>query len=338
MKLYGAIDLHANNNVLTLLDEEDHVVYERRLKNDLGMIVTQLSKYQSEIEAIAVESTFNWYWLVDGLMEAGYEMRLVNTAAVKQYEGLKHTDDSSDARWLAHLLRLGILPEGYIYPKHLRAVRDLSRKRSQLVHQKTTHLLSIQNLFTRNTGKPLSANRIKTLKLEEAEKLFSDAHLVLAVMSNFRMFRYLEQEIKVLEKSILREVRLSKGFELLLSVNGIGKILALTIMLETGDIGRFAKAGDYASYCRCVNSNKMSNGKRKGRGNQKNGNKYLSWAFVETANFAIRFNPLIKRYYQRKKTRTKNVIAIKAVAHKLARACYHILRDEIPFDVSKAFA
>ncbi len=338
MKLYGAIDLHANNNVLTLLDEEDRVVYERRLSNDLEMIVEQLSKYQSRIEAIAVESTFNWYWLVDGLMEEGYEMRLVNTAAVKQYEGLKHTDDSSDARWLAHLLRLGILPEGYIYPKSMRAVRDLARKRAQLVRQKTAHLLSIQNLFTRNTGKSLSANRIKTLELEEAQKLFSNEHLILALMSNFRMFRYLEQEIKELEKSILQQVQPSNGFKLLLTVNGIGKILAQTIMLETGNIARFAKAGDYASYCRCVNSSKISNGKKKGRGNQKNGNKYLSWAFVETANFAIRFNPRIKRYYQRKKARTKNVIAIKAVAHKLARACFHILRDEIPFDVSKAFA
>ncbi len=338
MKLYGAIDLHANNNVLTLLDEEDRVVYEKRLSNNLEIILQQLSGYQSKIEAIAVESTFNWYWLVDGLMEARYQMHLVNTAAVKQYEGLKHTDDSSDARWLAHLLRLGILPEGYIYPKDQRAIRDLSRKRCQLVRQKTTHLLSIQNLFTRNTGKSLSANQIKKLKLDEAEKLFSDEHLVLALMSNFRMFRYLEQEIKELEKSILRQVRPSKGFELLLSVNGIGKILALTIMLETGAIDRFAKAGDYASYCRCVNSQKISNGKKKGSGNIKNGNKYLSWAFVETANFAIRFNPQIKRYYQKKKAKTKNVIAIKAVAHKLARACYHILRDEIPFDVSKAFA
>ncbi len=128
MKLYGAIDLHSTNSVVSLIDEQDRVVYQKRLDNNLTVILQQLSPYRSSLEGIAVESTYNWYWLVDGLMEADYRAHLVNTAAVQQYEGLKYTDDHSDARWLAHLLRLGILPQGYIYPKQERAVRDLLRK------------------------------------------------------------------------------------------------------------------------------------------------------------------------------------------------------------------
>ena len=112
----------------------------------------------------------------------------------------------------------------------------------------------------------------------------------------------------------------------------------LTILLETGEIGRFAQVGHYASYCRCVGSERISNGKRKGRGNTKNGNRYLAWAFVEAANFAVRYDATIKRYYQRKCARSNGVVAIKTVAHKLARACYYILRDQVPFDVDKAFA
>ena len=77
-----------------------------------------------------VESTYNWYWLVDGLMDADYRVHLANPAAIQQYSGLKYSDDHSDARWLGHLLRLGVLPEGYIYPKADRAVRDLLRKRA----------------------------------------------------------------------------------------------------------------------------------------------------------------------------------------------------------------
>src|SRR5918999_568838 len=100
------------------------------------MIVEQLSPYRSSIEGVVVESTYNWYWLVDGLMEQGYRVHLANTAAIQQYEGLKYTDDHSDARWLAHMLRLGVLPQGYIYPKEERAVRDLLRKRSQLLHHR----------------------------------------------------------------------------------------------------------------------------------------------------------------------------------------------------------
>ena len=86
-----------------------------------------------------------------------------------------------------------------------------------------------------------------------------------------------------------------------------------------------------------MGSRKISNGKRKGSGNTKNGNKYLAWAFVEAANFAIRLNSRIKSLYQKKKTKSNTIVAIKAVAHKLCRACYYILRDQVPFDVIKAF-
>jgi transposase len=121
-------------------------------------------------------------------------------------------------------------------------------------------------------------------------------------------------------------------------VPGIGLILGLTIMLETGDIGRFDSVGNYASYCRCVGSQKLSNGKKKGKGNTKNGNKYLSWAYIEAANFAIRYCARVKSFYQRKKAKSHGVVALKAVAHKLCRACYYIIKNRVAFDVTKAFA
>jgi len=338
MKLFGGIDLHSNNNVTVLIDERDEVVYRKRLPNDLRLIIEQLSPYQSTLEGIVVESTYNWYWLVDGLMEKEHRVHLANTAAIQQYEGLKYTDDDSDARWLAHLLRLGVLPQGYIYPKQERAVRDLLRKRSQLVHQKTANLLSVQNLYTRNTGLSISANRIKKLTLEQVDGLFTMGDVGLAVKANLSVMRCLEAEIKSLEQVVKERVKLKPAFRYLLTVSGIGQTLALTIMLETGDIRRFPRVGNFASYCRCVGSEKLSNGKRKGKGNTKNGNKYLSWAFVEAANFAIRYEPLIARFYQRKKAKTHGVVAIKAVAHKLSRACYYVMRDEVPFDVGRAFA
>lgn len=338
MKLYGGIDLHSNNNVTVLIDDQDHVVYRCKLPNRLDMILQQLTPYQSQIQGLVVESTYNWYWLVDGLMEAGYSIHLANTAAIKQYEGLKHTDDPYDAFWLAHLLRLGVLPEGYIYPKEERPVRDLLRKRSQLVRHKTAHILSIQNLLARNTGSSLSANRIKQLTPQEVDELLPQPHLALAVKSNLAVMRCLEEQIHTLEQVIKTRTRLKPEFKPLLSVHGIGQTLALTIMLETGDIRRFAQVGHFASYCRCVGSTKLSNGKCKGHGNVKNGNKYLAWAFVEAANFAVRYSPLIRSFYQRKAAKTNKIIAIKAVAHKLARACYYILRDQVPFNPAKAFS
>ncbi len=114
MSLFCAIDLHSNNSVAVIIDPQDNVVFQRRLPNDIEVIKAALLPFQAELHAVAVESTFNWYWLVDGLQAAGFELMLVNPQAVQQYQGLKHTDDVSDARWLANLMRLGILPTGYI--------------------------------------------------------------------------------------------------------------------------------------------------------------------------------------------------------------------------------
>ena len=337
-KLYGGIDLHSNNNVLTIIDEQDRVVYEKRLRNDLPTVLEHLSPYRQNLTALAVESTYNWYWLVDGLMDAGYRVKLVNTAAVVVYAGLKYTNDEHDARHLAHLLRLGLLPEGYICPKELRAVRDLLRKRSQLVRHRTVQILSIQNLWSRNTGTSLSAYKTKTLEASEVAQVFgAESDRALAIRSNLAVLKCLQEQILQLEKAVLERVKMRPEYEKLQTVDGIGKILGLTIMLETGDIKRFAEVGQFASYCRCVASSRWSNAKKKGEGNRKNGNKYLAWAFVEAAHYGARFNERIRRFYQRKKAQKNTFVALKATAHKLARACYYIMRDQVPFDAERAF-
>ena len=333
MKLYGGMDLHSTNVVTQLINEEDKLVYRKKQSCDLETILKGLVPFKES----AVESTYNGYWLVDDLMEAGYQVHLVNTSAVRQYEGLKYTDDDSDAFWLAHLLRLGILPTGYIYPKQDRAVRDLLRKRGQLVRQRTTHILSIENLYARNTGDRPSCNAIKGLTQEQVQQQFDDPNVALAVDSNRTIMKALDQQIKTLEQAILKQAKLNSRYSCLLTIGGVGQVLALTIMLETGDIERFEQVGHFASYCRCVGSEKLSNGKKKGQGNSKNGNKYLAWAFIEAANFAIRFNEQAKRFYQRKAAKSNRVVALKAVAHKLARASYYVMRDQVPFDSAKLF-
>lgn len=337
MTLYGGIDLHSTNSLVALLDEQDHVVAEKRLSNDLNGVLAYLAPYQAELTGLVVESTYNWYWLVDGLLDAGYRVHLANTAAIKQYEGLKFSNDHVDARFLAHLLRLGILPEGYIYPKEERAVRDLLRKRAQLVRQKVDQILSIGSQFARHTGRSLSANGIRKLREEEVASRFADANVALALTSNLSILRCLEAHIRCLERAVLAQMKAKPEMKWLKTVPGIGNILALTILLETGTIARFAHVGDFASYCRCVKSQRLSNGKVKGQGNAKNGNPYLGWAFVEAANFAIRFDPAIKRFYQRRQTKRHQMVALKTVANKLARACYYIMRDQVPFERSKAF-
>ncbi len=337
MALYAGIDLHSNNSVVAVQDEEDRVVGRQRLPNDLKKVSSWLEPYRKDLAGVVVESTYNWYWLVDGLMDQGYPVHLANTVAIQQYDGLKFRDDTSDARWLAKLLRLGQLPEGYIYPRTQRAIRDLLRKRSQLVRQATMNVLSIQNLFARTRGEHISASRVKQLTPETVDTAFEDPNVALAVKSALKVLDCLQKQILMLEATVHGQVRLRKGYQKLLTVSGIGKILALTIMLETGDINRFRDVGNYVSYGRLVGSSHLTNGKRKGSGNTKNGNAFLCWAFIEAANFAIRFNPAIRAYYQRKLARTKRIVALKAVAHKLARACYHMIKEDVAFEVTRAF-
>lgn len=335
---YCGIDLHSNNSVVSVLDEQDHVVAEKRLPNDLEKIIGLIKPWQSELAGVVVESTFNWYWLVDGLKDAGFTVHLAHTTAIKKYDGLKHSGDEADARYLAHLLRLGILPTGTILEPEHRAVRDLARKRMQLVRSRTAHILAVENITARQNGSRITSNQVKQLTAESVDAMPLAADVALAVKTNVAVITTLSEQIDLLEKRLLADMKARSDYTLLTSVPGIGKVLATTILLETGPIDRFKAAGNFASYARCVDSAHTSNGKKKGAGNTKNGNKYLAWAFVEAAVYAMRFNAEAKRFYDRKKAKTNNVVAIKALAHKLARACYHMLKEGRPFDVTRCFA
>lgn len=331
------IDLHSNNGYYGIIEPDGKRVFQKRLPNDLSTVLSALDPYKETISDIVVESTYNWYWLVDGLMENGYNVHLGNPAAFEQYGGLKHADDKTDAFFMTELKRLGILPEGYIYPKEERPVRDLLRRRMLLVRQRTSHKLSFQSMMSRQTGTGMSASNIRKLREEEVAELLPEEHLVLAGETNIAIIRFLTQRIRILEKAILKKAKLKAEYVKLMTVQGIGKILALTIMLETGKIGRFASDGNYASYSRCVKSIHTSNGKKKGKGNVKSGNKYLCWAYIEAANFARRFCPAAKKYYQRKMAKTNRIVATKALACKISKACYFIMRDQVDFNEGKMF-
>jgi transposase len=334
---YSGIDLHSNNSVVVVTDEADRVLLSKRLANKLKAILEVLAPHRNEIVGIVVESTYNWYWLVDGLQEAGYRVHLANTAAIRQYDGLKHGNDTSDAAHLAHLLRLNILPTGHIMPKAERAVRDLARKRMQLVRSRTTHILAVENVFARNTAMPLNSSAVKRFTAQDVARFGLEPDVMLAIQANVAVIGTLNTQIEALEQRLQERVRPQANYTLLKSVPGIGEMLATAIMLETGTIERFAAAGNYSSYCRCVDSTRVSNGKKKGEGNVKNGNKYLAWAFIEAAHYAIRFCVQVKRFYERKKAKRNAIVALKAVAHKLSRACYHIMREGKPFDVARCF-
>jgi transposase len=339
MKLYAGIDLHSNNNYLAIIDENDHRVYKKKLPNQPDVILTELEPFKKDMVGIVVESTFNWYWLVDLLMEHGYLLHLANPAAIQKYKGLKYSDDNHDAFWLAHMLRLKILPEGYIYPKEDRPLRDLLRKRGHLVRQRTALINSLQGIISRNCGCSLSGEKIKAVREDHISPLLSGQDdLALSGTVSKDCIDFLTLKIKEIEKVIKDKVKLRESFIGLQSIPGVGLILALTIMLEVGEISRFAKVGQFSSYCRKVPSTWTSNNKKKGKGNTKNGNKHLAWAFSEAAEFLKRYDEKGKAFFNKKMAKTNRMVAHAALANKLTRASYYIMRDGVEFDNKKLFA
>lgn len=337
MRWYSGIDLHSNNSVVVVIDEADRVVYRRRLPNDLAQVLEALQPYRAELEGVAVESTYNWYWLVDGLQAAGHQVHLANPARMKRYDGLKHSGDDTDALQLAHLLRLGILPTGYIYPAAERGLRDLGRRRLQLVRHRTMHVLAVENVQARETGTRMAANKVKGLSERGVALLGLSEDVTLGLQANVAVIGALNEQIAKVERHLLQRLRPRPEHALLATAPGVGRVLGPIILLETGPIERFEAVGNYASYARCVDSVRMSNDKKKGEGNRRNGNKYLAWAFIEAANMARRWCPQARRFHDRKRAKTNAIVATKALAHKLARACYHMLKTGEPFDMKRCF-
>lgn len=337
MKIMVGIDLHSNNALCGLMDGNGRRLRHRKLPCDLDAILALLQPYKKRIATIGIESTFNWYWLVDGLQDAGYHVVLANPAAMQPYSGKKHTDDVSDAYFIAELLRLNLLPTGHIPDRQTRPVRDLLRRRLLLVRQRTTLILSFKSLNERTLGQRVPLARVKAMNAEEARARFTAAADQLLAAEQITLMGHLTAAITKLEQHILKVIGKTPAYQRLQELPGIGKILGLTIALETGDARRFAEAGNFASYCRCVRSQRQSNAKKKGENNRKCGNKYLAWAFVEAAHFACRHHDQCRRFYDRKKQRTNAVIATKALACKLAKAAWHVMAEDTPYDAERVF-
>ena len=336
-KLIAGIDLHGNNLVIALINEKGQRLKHRKLECDLKQVVEFLEPLKPQLKSMAVESTFNWYWLVDGLRAQGYPIDLANPAAIEQYSGVKHADDTHDAYFLAELQRLGILPKAYIYDAKLRPVRDLLRRRLNLVRHRTALMLSFKSLYARTTGATMELKQLKALTPKEVPELYEHPANQLIAQVQTEHIEALNQSVARVEKAVQQSARELPIYSKLLTLPGIGRILGMTITMEVGEIGRFKTDGDFASYCRAVDSRRMSNGKKKGENNQKCGNKYLSWAFVEAANFARRSDEHCRRWYDRKAAKTSKVIATKALACKLAKAAWHVMSQEVDYDPTRMF-
>lgn len=334
-QLMAGIDLHSNNLMIGIVDQSGKRLKHQKVACELKQVIAVLAPYKSRLKSIAVESTYNWYWLVDGLRALSYPVVLANPAGIEQYSGIKCADDKNDAFFLAELQRLNILPTGYIYDARLRPVRDLLRRRMNLVRYRSALMISFKSLYTRTTGGEMKLGELKTLGPDKAAALYEHPANQLIARTQKEHMEQLDQSIQRIERAVLKSARELPYYDKLNTLPGIGKILGMTITMEVGEIERFKSAGHFASYCRAVESKRTSNQKDKGQNNGKCGNKYLGWAFVEAANFARRYDEPCRRWFDRKAAKTNNVIAIKALACKLAKAAWHVMAHKSNYDLKR---
>jgi len=336
-QVMAGIDLPSNNAMIGIVDQSGKRLKHQKVDCQLLEVVKVLAPYKSRLKRVAVESTFNWYWLVDGLRALSYPVVLANPAKIDQYSGIKHADDKNDAYFLAELQRLNILPTGHIYDPQVRPVRDLLRRRVGLVHQRTALMLSFKSLYSRTTGQTMSLSQLKAMEVGQAKTLYEHPANQLIATVQKEHIDQLDQSIGRIEEVVLACARELPLYGKLLTIPGIGRILGMTITMEVGEISRFAGPGNFASYCRAVDSQRTSNDKKKGQNNGKCGNKYLGWAFVEAANFAKRYDEPSRKWFDRKAAKTSAVLATKALACKLAKAAWYVMARQMDYEAERVF-
>lgn len=329
------IDLHARSLYVCVLDSSDAVVLHRKVAATPEALLTTLAPYRDDL-IIGCECMFTWYWLADLCADEGIAFVIGHALYMKAIHGAKVKNDRVDSHKIARLLRAGLFPMGYVYPKRMRATRDLLRRRTHLMRWRAQLLAHISTTTAQYNMAPLTKRLIHPQNRDGVVERFTEPAVQQSMQANLTLIGHIDDVLRELELSILRAARqhAPQTLWLLRTVPGIGKLLSLNILYEVGDINRFESVGNFASYCRLIKPAKTSDGKRVGSGERRIGNAHLRWSFGEAAAGFPRKHPTGKRIVERLKKRyAKRTMSV--LAHKLGRAVYFMLKRNEAFDVTR---
>lgn len=332
--LYSGVDLHRRLIVICTVDESGSILARKSMKTQPELITNYFRQWPDEHRAV-VESTTGWYWFCDLLRSLGICVILAHAKYLKAISYAKVKTDAVDALTLAHLLRMGYIPEAHQLPAEYRAMRDLLRQRMVMEHKRTNIIQRISSI--------LAQFNITSLPVSPYQTGFADFLNECALPEEYRMTlsMYHQQCVqttehrKQLERYFKVRLRPTPTVQLLMSIPGIGDITGAIIAMETGEIHRFADSKHYCSYCRLVPGAKDSGGKRGHRSGSKDGNQYLKYAYTEAAIKAMMFYPEIKHFATRLERRATKAIARTVVAKELAKIVYYVLTRQEEFKTFK---
>ena len=327
-ELYCGIDLHAKRMYACVIDQRGESLFHRNLKSRPEDLALLCERFAGRDLVVGVESTFNWYWLADCCDERGVPFILGHALAMKAIHGGKTKNDKQDSLKIAHLMRGGNFPTAYVYPKHLRAQRDLIRRRCYFTRQRAELQAHIRITAAQyNLPTPTGQLRWQSNQKGVAESFPNEAARC-TIAADLALINALTKQISQLEKKLVEMARFDdpSTFFRLKAVPGIGDILALVILYEIGELKRFRTAGQFLSYARLVPGQHTSAGKNYGSPGRKQGNPQLKWAFSEAVSLLKQQSPTVKSAFTKLEKRHGKGKALSILGARLGRAIYLILK------------
>jgi len=336
-QFYCGIDLHATKMYVCIVDAQGETVVHKNIKANREAFDKLFTPFINEDIVVAVESTFNWYWLADHCQDKGLAFVLGHALAMKAIHGGKTKNDKQDSMKIAMLLRGGNLPQAYVYPKKMRAQRDLARRRSYFVRRRAELQTHIRNTASQYNIKLPTGSLRSLCNQEGVAELFADEAARLTIETDLSTINSLGGQIRRLERSLQKMAKVNdpQTYYRLKSVPGIGEILALVILYEIGDISRFASVGQFLSYARLVPGCHESGGKKYGSPGRKQGNPHLKWAFSEAVALMLRDCDAAKQTFAKWQKRHGRAKTLAILAARLGRSVYLIIKRGDIFDESK---
>jgi transposase len=335
-QFYCGIDLHARTMYLCIVNRDGEILLHRNMPAGPDPFLKAITPYREDL-VVCVECIFTWYWLADLCAREAIPFVLGHALYMKAIHGGKAKNDKIDAQKIAVLLRGGMLPQAYVYPAAMRATRDLLRRRIHLMRKRAELLAHVQNTNSQYNLPEIGKKIAYKANRDGVAERFPDPAVQKSIEVDLALIGHYDDLLRDVELSILKAAKQDDAntLYLLRTVPGIGEILSLVLLYEIHDIQRFPRVQDFVSYCRLVKCAKASAGKRYGTSGTKIGHASLKWAFSEAAVLFLRNNPPGQKYLTRLEKKHGKGKALTVLAHKLARAVYHMLKRHTAFDMQR---
>jgi transposase len=336
---YAGVDLHARSMFTHILDHAGKTVFERDLPACPDAFLNAITPYRAGL-VVGVECMFAWYWLADLCEDEGIPFTLGHALYMKAIHGGKAKNDRIDAAKIAGLLRGGMFPMAYVYPRAKRATRDLLRRRCFFVSKRSELITHIVNTNSQYNQPPLTAKLCYARnRTADIAARFADPATQVSVRADLALIDHYDEQIDEIERVVLKTAKIDDPAALafLRTIPGIGKILSLVMLYEIDQAARFPEVGNFLSYARLVRCEHESAGKKKGSSGKKIGNAHLKWAFSEAACLMLRAMPAAKSWLARQERKRGKKKALAVLEAKIGRTVYHLLRKQQAFDVKRFF-